>query len=112
MLSSIANVYEKCLLKTDHSCQSANINTSSSEQRCQADERKPMRLLIASLLLTSIALGTSQAAFAGKGGGNDGLTQQQLNLLILQNKGVYPDATPSPFVPPATGGGGPKPPPP
>ena len=71
-----------------------------------------MRILVATLLLTSVALGASQAAFAGKGGGNNGLTQQELNLLVLQNKGVYPDATPSPFVPPANGSSGPKPPPP
>jgi hypothetical protein len=71
-----------------------------------------MKSFIAALLLTAVTLGASQSAFAGKGSNNDGLSQQQLNLLILQNKGVYPDATPSPFVPPATGGGGPKPPPP
>jgi hypothetical protein len=67
-----------------------------------------MKVLFTSLLLISVAVAASQPAFAGKGGGNDGLTQQQLNLLILQNKGVYPDATPSPFVPPPkpSGGGG------
>jgi hypothetical protein len=67
-----------------------------------------MKAFITSLLVLSAALGASQSAFAGKGNGEDGLTQQQLNLLILQNKGVYPDAIPSPFVPPPkpSGGGG------